>query len=654
MKQIFYTVAGFLFSFTAIAQPIAAADSLRKLLQQARPDTQQVLWLLQYGEQFETSQPDTALYYYELARQLATQLQYKKGLSTYTSYVIVVLNNQGRFKEALERCKENISRWEGSGNLQELAAAYINVGSEWQYLSDLPQAAESYIKALGYAEKLQHLPYQRVANNNLASVFNSLQQYDKGLAYAKKALSIARQLNNDYGIASSTINMAVSAKNLLQYDSAIAHSKQVEQLGYKIADNMIVMDGWLGLGDTYSTLKKWAVAEDYYRKTIALAIKDNTPEYQLYGCMGLSDLLIKNKQYAAASPVVNTGINLGRQLGTRLELKDLYLRAAELNEATGNSIAALQWHKQFVALNDSLLNEKNSSNINLMEIKFDTEKKQGQINQLETEKRLQELRLNQQRFFKWFAAGSAVSILIIALLGYRNQKQKQLLQQQRITELEKEKQLMATEAMLRGQEEERSRLAKDLHDGLGGMLSSVKYAFSNIKENLVMTADNMQNFERSIDLLDISIKEMRRVAHSMMPEALLKFGLDAALKDFCTGINASGVIKVIYQSHDLASMQVSPTVSVTIYRVIQELVNNIIKHAAATTAIVQLNVENKLLHITVEDDGKGFDPAQLPTSGGIGWSNISSRLDYLKASTDIQSEPGKGTSVLVTIDVSKG
>jgi two-component system, NarL family, sensor kinase len=139
------------------------------------------------------------------------------------------------------------------------------------------------------------------------------------------------------------------------------------------------------------------------------------------------------------------------------------------------------------------------------------------------------------------------------------------------------------------------------------------------------------------------------VAHSLMPEALLKFGLNAALKDFCTSINSSGVLKVIYQPYGLENLKADPTVSVTIYRIVQELINNSIKHADATQAIVQLHKEDNKMLLTVEDDGKGFDTSLLDKPTGIGWNNIKNRLDYLNAKLDLQSIPGRGTSVNVEI-----
>ena len=144
---------------------------------------------------------------------------------------------------------------------------------------------------------------------------------------------------------------------------------------------------------------------------------------------------------------------------------------------------------------------------------------------------------------------------------------------------------------------------------------------------------------------------MRRVAHNMMPEALIKFGLDTALKDFCNDINQSGALQVGYQSIGMDNVVIEQTTAITIYRIVQELVNNTMKHAAAKTAIVQVSKTNDEISVTVEDDGKGFNPVILQEGKGIGWSNIQSRVKYLKGRLDVRSEPGKGTSVHIELSV---
>jgi signal transduction histidine kinase len=151
-------------------------------------------------------------------------------------------------------------------------------------------------------------------------------------------------------------------------------------------------------------------------------------------------------------------------------------------------------------------------------------KNKNEIVQLEKDKQIQSLSIRQKSSLNYILVGSLAAVSLMSFLLYRNYRQKQKLQQQKFVELEKDKQLTVVEAMLKGQEEERSRLAKDLHDGLGGLLSGVKYSLNNMKDNLIVTPDNMAVFERSLDMIDTSIKELRRVAHNMMPEMLIKFG----------------------------------------------------------------------------------------------------------------------------------
>lgn len=140
---------------------------------------------------------------------------------------------------------------------------------------------------------------------------------------------------------------------------------------------------------------------------------------------------------------------------------------------------------------------------------------------LRDEKKIQQLQIQNKNAINYVLGGGLLGLITIVVLGYRNYHQKQKLQKQRISELEKEQRLSAAQAVLKGEEQERARLAKDLHDGLSGMLSGIKYSLQDMKGNLIMTEENRQVFERSIDMLDSSIQEMRRVAHNMMPETYL-------------------------------------------------------------------------------------------------------------------------------------
>jgi two-component system, NarL family, sensor kinase len=238
----------------------------------------------------------------------------------------------------------------------------------------------------------------------------------------------------------------------------------------------------------------------------------------------------------------------------------------------------------------------------------------------------------------------------LGFLGYHNFKTKQRLQNLKISELEKDKQILAIDAMLKGQEEERSRIAKDLHDGLGGLLSGTKLSFTTMKENLILTPENAIQFDKSLNMLDNTMNDLRKVAQNLMPEALVKFGLNEALNDFCSSIQSTQKVNVIYQKLG-TEKKYNNTTEVFVYRIIQELINNALKHAQAKEILVQLATNENSIHITVEDDGIGYDTNAIQSKKGNGLANIEYRVNYLNGIIDTVSTPNNGTAVNIEFKV---
>jgi len=521
----------------SIAKSQSPSDSLLRILKQLPDDTTKVMLYYQYGELFESTNPDSALWYYDLARKKSQELNYLKGQAAYASNAIVILNNRGKFKEALELAKEALLLYQQGGTKKDLAVANINVGSEWQYLSDFETAAKSYFEALKLAEEIDDKRLQRISNNNLASIFIELGQYEKGKGYAEKSLALAIELKNDYAIASSTYNIANAEIYLKQYDKALSHFKEIETNGLRTDDYIVILDGWIGQADVYKMIPAYNEAEVYFKKVISFSAEKEAPEYEMYAQMGLADVYTTTKKNQLATEALTRGITLATELGSVNELRDLYNKAAVLYENIGNYRNALDFRKKFEVLNDSVIGEKSRTNINMLEARYESEKKEQQIKDLEQEAEIKDLSIQQNQLLIIILVAVLISVVAIAWLGRRTFNQKKLLlekenalNQSRIAELEAEKQLLASEAVIKGQEEERGRLAKDLHDGLGGLLSGVKFSLTNMKSNVVLDAQSALVFERSLDMLDNSISELRRVAHNMMPEILVKFGLQEALK----------------------------------------------------------------------------------------------------------------------------
>lgn len=198
--------------------------------------------------------------------------------------------------------------------------------------------------------------------------------------------------------------------------------------------------------------------------------------------------------------------------------------------------------------------------------------------------------------------------------------------------------------MITGQETERSRIARDLHDGLGGLFSTVKMYFSTLQhERPELSNDPL--FTKSFELADTASVEMRRIAHNLMPEVLLKLGLVNAVQDLCNNINAGRLMIISFQYYGM-EQRLNSSIEVMLYRIIQELLNNIIKHAEASEVIIQFNRHSDRLTITVEDNGRGFNVSDVSV-GTAGISTIKNRVNYLNGQLNIDSKSGVGTTVIM-------
>jgi signal transduction histidine kinase len=531
------------------------------------------------------------------------------------------------------------------------SSVYNGLANVARFENDYKKAVEYQLANAGILTKIDKPANLLTCYLNLSGLYKEMQEFKKQEEYARKALSIAGKTGRKEHYFKSYMFLVFSLTMQNKYQEAKAYLDSSEIYYSESESYEVLVSHHLIAGLLYMNLNSLNEANESFNKSLAIAERNNAVFSIIQSRMQLGRVLTLQKRFREAESVLLPLLDDIKKTNVAAQFSIIYDYLSRLYEEWDNYKLALKYYKQFKEISDSVASEQNKQFASGLEIKYETEKKESRIKQLEVEQQLQQLAMRQKNTLNYFLAGSAIVLLIISLLSYRNYRQKQKLQQQRIRELEKEKHLTATEAVLKGEEQERTRLAKDLHDGLGGMLSGIKYSFQTMKGNLIMTPDNQQAFERSMDMLDSSIKEMRRVAHNMMPEALVKFGLDVALKDFCNDINQSGALQVSYQSIGLANADIDQITAITIYRIVQELINNTMKHASAKSAIVQVSKTNDTISITVEDDGKGFDPIIIQQAKGIGWSNIHSRVDYLKGKLDVRSEAGKGTSVHIELDV---
>ncbi|MEO5943028.1 MAG: sensor histidine kinase [Ferruginibacter sp.] len=626
-----------------LAQHNPVADSLLNVLSLTKADTTKANLYYALADHYRNSAPVTSRSYIIKGQELSTKVNYKKGIIKSYKMFSTLMAYQSKYDSVLYYNKIVLDIARNDKDSFNIGVAFFNIGTAYRSMSELDSAVKYTLAGARILEGKGYNNIEGTINDGLQSLYMTLGQYDKAIEFGNKAVALAKKTNDQKQLANALNNLGLS----------------------------------------YSGQNKLIDARTVFNEAITVAKADDNQYIEGAALNNISDIAIKEGDFEILKTYAERSIQLftemeddGGMVGAKVTLAVYYLTHKDFTKAQSLAEEALQLAKkqnlleetstalgmlshiafvmqdykkgfQYIAERDDAQSKVFNESVQEREvntrIKYETEKKDDQL-------LLQRWEIKQQHTFNYVLLGGALALLTIFLLIYSTLKQKQQLQQQRINELETERQLTATEAVLKGEEQERTRLAKDLHDGLGGMLSGIKYSFNTMKGNLIMTPDNAQAFERSMDMLDSSIKEMRRVAHNMMPEALVKFGLDTALNDFCAAINNSGALQLRYQSIGLDGPNIHQTTAITIYRIVQELINNTMKHAAAKTALVQVTRTNNQLTVTVEDDGKGFDTALLSQSKGIGWSNIQNRVDFLKGSIDVQSEKEKGTSVHIEIN----
>ncbi len=540
-------------------------------------------------------------------------------------------------------------------NRAEIAINYSQFGTVCQNKGDYVSAISFFNKSLDFADKISQLMLTKY-NYRCLSKINSIQKNnEKALFYAKKSIEGKANLEaREMGLG--LISMADYYVDMNKIDSAEKYYGEA----YKLFDKNKIehSKAWV--------LSLWSIiyAEKNLIKTIGMMyeaqlIFDKIAPKSVFSANNIGNMGEVYFMLAKNDSLIKCIKKVGlpkTKVALLSESERYFQRALYYSQKSKNAYTYLYMSGNLADLQAYKGDYKNAYNNLQNKFKYNdslfSQKNKNAIAKLESEKEVLQLNAEnkQKSTLNKVLVGSTVGLLLLGLLSYRNFRNRQKLQQSKITELEKDKQLSAVDAMLKGQEDERNRIAKDLHDGLGGMLSGVKISFSNMKENLIMSAENVTVFEQSISQLDNTISELRKIAHNLMPEALVRFGLNDAINDFCASIMIATHINIIYESMG-ELRKLDNTANTYIYRIIQELINNAVKHGQPSQILVQLTTTSHKILITVEDDGKGMDLTKKTLSKGIGMTNIEHRVNYFKGNLAFEHKEPSGTAVNIELNV---
>jgi two-component system NarL family sensor kinase len=345
--------------------------------------------------------------------------------------------------------------------------------------------------------------------------------------------------------------------------------------------------------------------------------------------------------YQEAINCYKKSIELCRKSGYKQGLKNALSQLSRLYFNQNKSDEAYLLLQESIIIKDSIINESSEQKIAELQAQFDTEKKKEQIAQ-------QQLKISKRNvLLVVLLAALVLSFFLFRLFYYRYKfKQEQKLQQELVKE-----ELKRSKAILESEENERQRLARELHDGVGQLLSASKLNLSSLTSNKC-TPEEKLRLQQSMDTLDDSIKEIRYISHNMVPDVLLNFGFVRAVQDFISRVNQTNKLKIHFESNGFEESMLDNTGKLMLYRIIQESVNNTIKYAEATQISIQLSADTTEISLLMEDNGKGFDVDEAKQKGGIGLRNIQLRTDYLKGKLDIESSPKNGTTIIIEIPLS--
>ena len=590
-----------------------------------------------------------------------------------------------------------------------VTSSYNNLAAIYYSTANYPKALSLYLQALQVAEKNNDKLVVATLTNNIALIYWKQGRYHEALAYFERCLVFEME-NNDYASIAATYNNIAGIKIIQQNDDeALKYAKEAIAYGEKANSNKQLARSYNLLGQLEHQRKDYKSAVSYELTGLEKRRKLGDHSGISRSLIALAESYIALENFAAAEQALLEGLKITSASSLLKEKESCYKLLGNLYNRTGNWEKANAYLLRRDSLKDSLFNESNSKiifdlqtkyetakkesrifllnkendikalqldnsaleisknkslltaqqqqlKINALELankdqivanqKLDADKKAQSIKNLEKQSRIQNLelankKLELQQRNLWLGSG-LIFFLAFSGISFSFYKRKRLKQQHLLQTALYKQQELATKAVFEGEQNERIRIARDLHDGIGQMLSVVKMNVSTLNPGDKVVAG-------TLGLVDKTIDELRAISHNLIPEAL-NFGLVAALEDTCSKINETGTTKVTLDlAAELKNHTLTQQHELSIYRIVQEVLHNMTRHANASHIWLAIKISNGGLMIAIADDGDGFDVSKIDASKGIGWKNISARIRLMDGKMNIRSEKSSGTQIHISI-----
>ena len=617
------------------AQPQALVDSLLRVTAQPVHDTIRatVYAHLVYHHRY---QKEKALAFGETGLAIAQKANFTRGSYNIYNQLGVVYDLSGDYALAVQNYMSALEHAVLMQRPDLIGAVNTNLGlSEWN-MGNFERALTHYFKALEQFKKNDRgVDYIHNTYNNIGLLYYDKHDLAKAEEFNNKALAILDTLPDSYELAAAYTNKGNIHSNRNEHDAAIAAYLQSYEIHERIGNNYGIGVASFNIARIYDDVGKYGLALEYALRSLDARTKtgDRTGSAGTY--VLLSGLYLELGRVLDGLSALDTAEKMAQSLQSKLLFARLYKNKANFYAKINQHSQALDNYKIFKVYDDSLKLEQTGKQVRELEVRFDVAQKDETIAKNKLAILDQKIKLQKQTYL---AAGLSVLLLLLVILGlmWRSRyqyKQKELLAQERLKERQ-----ARIEAVISAQEAEKTRFAADLHDGMGQLLTALRISLGG------------EQPEKSQSLVEELYRELRHLAYNIMPQTLVRKGLSDALRELCERIDQTDKAPRVHFNTFGLEQRLPQTHEQLLYRVVQELMTNILKYADASEISLNLVAADGELNIMLEDDGQGFDPMRLTQSKGHGWANVQSRLDMLNAEIDVDSRPDrKGSTFSITL-----
>ncbi|HMD01165.1 MAG TPA: histidine kinase, partial [Ferruginibacter sp.] len=568
-------------------------------------------------------------------------LQYTEGVGHSYASIAASYQLMKRYDSAIYYFKKATSYFHDNGIKEDYYSSLLNV---YFYLGDYPGAMETISEEMKLAEQTNDKIRVAHCNNILGYIYFKQENFPESEKYYNAYADNAIELKDTLLIAHALGEISDVYTEEKDYKRAINSLQTVISYSKQMLADTSIKRTYIAWAPQYIAKANFRLGRAYklsgnldsalYYSLGSLHTGTHNPGYDTAAFyINAGDVYRLMKKYPEAIFYLHHGYSLSREMNHRENTRDAAQYLSQTYAALNRYDSAFYYFQIFAGLKDSIVNNETKMKIAGIQGQYDIAKKNKEI--------------ARQQQIRNILIGSFLFFIIVLLLLYNRSR---LVQKNRRQQEYSRQQNELFNAIVSTQDQERKRIAQDIHDSLGSVLSAAKLKLSSLEDSKrPLAPDQLEKYHSTLALLDDAVAELRSISHNIMPATLSKLGLVAALQNLIGKMSGRSAVQVSFTTHGLDE-RLEENTEISVYRIILELINNIVKHADAKKVSIQLIKYPKYINLIVEDNGKGFDHNKaMEEKRGIGLGNILSRVEFLKGNIDIDSSLGKGTTVIIDI-----